>query len=317
MSSDSMRQLGALVLIGILVAGAGCSGLGLGSGVSAEEQISESTPTEREQTTTETATSTASSHDSRDHSHGSADTTEVPTEPGNSSGMATGKLTVVVGATEVDVQSRETAGDEFDIESDPHTWSSGSNQTLAAALSTADIDASATQLTFDSETYRESTSGTTLVYRANGEPVDPERYTLEDGDQIWVAAETGEMNRSTPGTYIDNEQQHIHGDMTVTVDGEQVDFSNSKYQSSDRYFHFEGGTGEYWHAHSWSLSLGYGLSSLPGFSVDGDTITHNGTTYDPATPGTTVTVTVNGEPVDIDEYYLKDGDDVEITLNRT
>ena len=302
MFSISTRRLLGVLVAGLLVLGAGCAGLGTGDG-----------DTDGTGELTQMNTTTQTGGHGHDHSHGGGET-ETQQRTASSDGTASGKLSVVVAADELSLPTRDEAGDGFDMAADPHTWESSANVTLAAALSRFDITATETALSIDGERYRESADGTTLSYRVNGQPVDPESTVLEDGDQVWVTAETAGMNASVPGTYIDNEQQHVHGDMTVTVDGDEVDFSQSRYQSNDRYFHFEGGVGEYWHSHSANLTLEYALDSLRGVNYTADSLTINGTTYDESDPGTTVRYRVNGEPVTPGEYYLKDGDDITVTV---
>jgi len=300
----STRPLLTVFVAGLFVFGAGCAGLGASEGAP--------TPSATDTTTTQqTQTSTATDGHGHSHSHGGTESTTQTTT--NTTGdTATGKLTVVVAADELSLPARDEAGDGFEMTADPHTWESSADLTLAGALSRLGISATETSLGVDGETYT-ATDGTTISYRVNGQSVDPEAVTLEDGDQVWVTVETPEMNASLPGTYIDNEQQHIHGDMTVTVDGEAVDFSRSRYQSNDRYFHFEGGVGEYWHSHSANLTLEYALDSLNGVDYAEDSLTVNGTTYDESTK--TVTYEVDGEAVDPADYHLKDGDDVTITVD--
>ncbi|MBX0324299.1 hypothetical protein EGH21_14815 [Halomicroarcula sp. F13] len=318
------RRLLALLVAGLLVLGAGCAGLGASEGGSNATATTTATAEETTVATTEAETTAASTQsgsedDGHNHSHGDEETS-TPSSASDADGTdatTTGKMTVVVAADELDLQDRDESGDGFDIANDPHTWVTDSNVTLAESLSRFDVDAQANSLSVDGTTYDESTDGTEIYYRVNGEEVDPTTVTLEDGDQVWVTVETADMNASVPGNYIDNEQQHIHGDMTVTVDGEEVDFSRSKYQSNDRYFHFEGGEGEYWHSHSSNVTLNYALDSLNGVNVTEDTITFNGTTYDSSDSGTTISIEVDGESVQPSEYYLKDGDDVQITIERT
>ena len=55
---------------------------------------------------------------------------------------------------------------------------------------------------------------------------------------------------------------HYHGSMTMTVDGDRVDFSQSRYQLQSDAFHFEDGNGERWHGHAQGVTLEYTMSSL-------------------------------------------------------
>lgn len=322
-----------MVLVGLLVVTAGCSAIGA-NGDAEASPTPETTPTEAvtdEQTESATEEATTSetesdgdeteedghSHDDHTHDGDGENATEgESTATSTGDDPATGKVTVVVAGTELDLQSLDEDGDGFDIAvDDEHTWvARETGLTLAEALERFDLEASAETLTYDGETYRQGTEGTDLTYRVNGEPVDPTAHEVTEGDRVWVVVTTDDMNVSTPGTYIDNRQQHVHGPMTMTVEGDEVDFGREKYQSNDRYFHFEGGSGDEWHAHSWSITLEYALSSLAGINASGETLTYEGTTYDPDDPDTTVTFEVNGEPVEPDEYYLKDGDSIEVVV---
>lgn len=311
MLSTFSRRTVASLLVGILVLSAGCSGFGLGDDATESPSPDSDTPS-MEPTTTGDATATPGS-DGHDHNE---TTTDDGSENQSSNDATTGKVTIMVAGTELDLKSLDQDGDGFGIASDEHTWvARQSGLTLAEALTRFDVDAQADQLTFDGETYNAGDDGTRLTYRVNGESVDPESYELEDGDRIWITVATEDMDASTPGTYIKRAQQHAHGTMTMTVDGERVDFSQEKYQSNDRYFHFEGGDGEKWHAHSWSLTPQYSLSSLSDINVSQDgSITYNGTTYDDSDAGTSVTIEVNGEPVDVNDYYLNDGDTIRVVV---
>lgn len=322
------RHVLTLLLVCALVTASGCAGMGSsdatptpdGTPASATEgtDVTPTTePTSTPSTDGPTATTTDDGHshthgDDSGHSHG-----EGTDSSANESGEATGKMAVVVAGSELPLQELSASGgSSFRIdEDDPHTWhANGSNPTLAQALSTLGVDAGARQLTYDGRTYRESTEGTGIYVRVNGEEVDPTQYKLQDGDEVWVTVETADMNVSTPGEYIDADQLHIHGDITFAVNGTEVDFSEERYQTNHQLFHFEGGHADPWHAHSYSITLKWAMDSLDGIEVSEDSVTYNGTTYDDSDAGTTVTIEVNGEPVDPSEYYLKDGDTVRIVV---
>lgn len=109
-------------------------------------------------------------------------------------------------------------------------------------------------------------------------------------------------------------QAHEHGTMEVVILGEQVDFSQSKYQVSstgNTNFHFENGDGRVWHAHARGVTVEYALATLD-IQVTGDSVTFEGTTY--SEPDYRVNVTVDGDPVDPTSYVLggvEDLDDAE------
>lgn len=100
---------------------------------------------------------------------------------------------------------------------------------------------------------------------------------------------------------------HVHGTLVMSIDGERVDFSQPRYQypngGSDA-FHFEGGNGVVYHVHAQGVTLEYAMSVL-GVDITADSVTYQGTTYRDADSGTTVRITVNGEPVDPEAYVLQ------------
>ena len=96
---------------------------------------------------------------------------------------------------------------------------------------------------------------------------------------------------------------HEHGTMTVTIDGQQIDFSQEQYQVAADPFHFEGGNGRVWHAHATGVTLEYALATL-NIGISENSLTFQGTTYR-ADEGATVTIEVNGESVDPETYVLQ------------
>lgn len=116
---------------------------------------------------------------------------------------------------------------------------------------------------------------------------------------------------------------HGHGPINVSINGVEIDFSQAEYQRPRRFsaFHFEGGNGEIWHKHATGVTLEYAMATL-GFEVSEDSVTIGGITYNDSDPGTSVSVTVNGEPVDPATYELQgastqnaaEGDFIRITV---
>jgi hypothetical protein len=110
---------------------------------------------------------------------------------------------------------------------------------------------------------------------------------------------------------------HYHGPITVTVDGERVDFSQAKYQRPssplhDTRFHFEGGDGQTWHSHARGMTLGYGMEAI-GIPVTDDSVTYQNTTYTDG-ENAQVSVLVNGNDVKPKTYVLKEGDRINVTV---
>ncbi|WP_192498528.1 MoaD/ThiS family protein [Halorussus halophilus] len=339
----TFRHVGVALMVALLVVSAGCSGMGGGgqdtpteSGASngtttagglsdtttaSETQSATTNDTANETTTagegtndtSEDNSSNASEHDHSSHDHGN----ETTSESDSSDKYLSGEMTVVVGDDRLEYPSgSEDAGFWF---TDQHKiWNAKTDGevTLAEALAQFDVEASADSFSYDGETYAESDSGVSVDYRVNGQSVDPQEYVLQDGDEIWVTVETPDMERSVPGDHIDHEYSHIHGSIDFTVNGKTLDFSKDKYQTAghSRYFHFEGGHADPWHAHSYSVTLQYAMATLQGLSVAEGEVTYNGTTYSDSDADTNVQVMVNGEEVDPSEYFLKDGDEVEIVV---
>jgi hypothetical protein len=104
--------------------------------------------------------------------------------------------------------------------------------------------------------------------------------------------------------------EHGHGLINVTIAGQELDFSQSRFQRPREFaaFHFEGGNGRIWHKHAGGVTLEYAMATL-GIDVSEDSVTFDGTTYSESDPGTNVTVTVNGEPVDPATYELSGASD--------
>lgn len=134
------------------------------------------------------------------------------------------------------------------------------------------------------------------------------------GYVVYVSA-TGTPQMGPPGS------DHYHGPINVTIEGEQVDFTQAKYQRPDsplhdRSFHFEGGDGSRWHAHATNVNLSYGMQAI-GIPVTDESVTYEGTTYRNSDSGTTVVVEVNGNDVTPSSYILKEGDRIRVVVQRS
>lgn len=289
------------------------------NGTTMNDSSGETTAADGGTNDTDDGSSNASGHDHSSHSHGnnSSGESDNSSRVGNSEEYLDGQMTVVVAGDRLEYPSgSKDAGFWF---TDQHKiWNAKKDGevTLAEALAQFDVEASADSFSYDGETYAKSDSGVSLNYRVNGQSVDPQEYVLQDGDEIWVTVETPDMDVSVPGDHIDHEYSHIHGNIDFTVNGKTVDFSKDKYQTAghSRYFHFEGGHADPWHAHSYSVTLQYGMATLQGIGVEEGQVTYNGTTYNASDSGTNVQILVNGEEVTPSEYYLKDGDSVKIVV---
>lgn len=117
---------------------------------------------------------------------------------------------------------------------------------------------------------------------------------------------------------------HEHGTINVTIEGETLDFSQSRFQNPQQYqaFHFEGGNGDVWHKHASGVTLEYGMKTL-GIEMNQSAILYGNELYTESDPGTEIVVTVNGEEVNPRTYELQgvestanaqDGDHVRIVV---
>lgn len=99
---------------------------------------------------------------------------------------------------------------------------------------------------------------------------------------------------------------HEHGLFDVTIEEESLDFANDPALiSADSWFHFHGGN-NVWHVHGEDVSLEYALATL-GIEVEegGSVLEYDGEVYDDSEAGTTVSITVDGEPVDPTQHVLE------------
>lgn len=295
-------QLTAL-LVALLVLLAGCSGLG---GTSA-------TPSDAEQSTETPDPATEES-------------TDEPTEADDTTGEEareselSGRMLVVVDGKEKHLDADSDAAFWFN-ESRKHTWHAEESMTLESALEDAGVDASEESVSFENATYNESDENTTISYRVAGTQFDdPSNYELEDmnpAHEIIISVDT-DAEREVPGREVEQSHPHSHGQLNVTVEGEQIDMTQDKYTMADEYFHFHGDEGaKRWHAHSLNVTTSYAISTFPGMNLTSDSFTYEDTTYGEETPGTSLNVTVDGEPVDPESYVLKDGDTLEVSVNQT
>lgn len=297
MLGEHMRAQAATITVVILVLLAGCSGIG-GSGTESPTATEESTPTAEGTDTTTTDDGASNDRESE----------------------LSGRLLFVIDGTETHLETGSDASFWFN-QSEEHTWHAAESMTLAEALEQAGVNATSDSLTYEGTTYDESDGNTTISYRVAGSVVeDPEEYELEDlppNQEIVVRVDTG-AERQVPGRTVDADHPHPHGALDVTIEGDEVDFSKEKYVKADEAFHFHGDeNGSRWHGHSFNITVSYAISTFPGINLTNDTLTFEGTTYREDDPGTTITVKVNGEPVNPSTYILKDGDSISIEVNTS
>lgn len=303
-SLSRLKRVGVVLAVAALMVTAGCQGSPGGT----TTQTTEATQTTAAATTTQAGGGGTTSQTTQTNQT----TTQADEER---SVAASGEMAVVIDDARLDLAAAAESNDSasFWFGSTGTTWErTDANVTLADALERVGVNASNDSITYEGTTYTE-TSNTTVVMRVDGEPVDPSEYVLQEGDQVWVEVLTHPVDQDVPGEHIPHDKLHIHGNITFTVDGDTVDFTRDEYQNAGHsaFFHFEGGDA-YWHAHSWSVTLKYAMSTLQGINVTENSVTYNGTTYDRGEAQ--ITIQVNGESVDPSTYFLKDGDQVTITV---
>jgi hypothetical protein len=228
-------------------------------------------------------------------------------------------MLVVVEGQEKHLYTESGAKFSFN-ETDEHTWEAEESLTLAEALEAANVTAEPDSLTIDGETYNESDTNTTITYQVAGTEIeDPSEYELEDMNPAHeIVVRVDDHDQEVPGRLVEQSHPHPHGRLNMTVDGEPVDFTQEKYVLSNEQFHFHGDeNATRWHGHSLNLTASYAVSTFPGMNMTSDSLTYNGTTYRANDPETSFNVTVNGESVDPSTYVLKDGDDIQVTVDRT
>lgn len=303
------RHLAALV-VASMVLFAGCSGF-----TSNGSTPSNSTDATTATTTAGTTTSATDTTSTTNASNGGESSDNASSSGNAAKASMQGTMTVLIGGSKVPL-----SGDSGPVtfRHGDRTWvTSQQGTTVAQALAAEGIELTNSTLTYDGTTYDDATDGTTVEVRVNGQSVDPTQHTLQSSDSVWVYVSTSETNFQPPGKYIQEENDHQHGAISVVVNGDAVNLSKAKYQHQAEHFHLEGGDGETWHAHTWSATYAWAMSTL-GMNVTADTVTIAGTTYDDSEDGTTVQVLVNGDPVENPkEYRLKDGDQIRIVVEET
>ena len=99
-------------------------------------------------------------------------------------------------------------------------------------------------------------------------------------------------------------QLHEHGTISVQYDDTTVEFGDAQYLEREECFHFHGADdAEVWHTHCENVTIEYALESL-GMEVTADSFAVGEETFSEAA-GDTVSVTVDGEAVDPQEYVLE------------
>ncbi|ADD05786.1 uncharacterized protein Nmag_2219 [Natrialba magadii ATCC 43099] len=107
---------------------------------------------------------------------------------------------------------------------------------------------------------------------------------------------------------------HEHGEITVSVDGEAIDFEQSQYYYEELggTFHFHPDDGNVWHMHPERVTFGEAMSDIEMPITDAAISIHD-TTYDDSDDGTSVDMTINDAPADPNQE-LTEGDHIRIIV---
>ncbi|RQH01202.1 hypothetical protein [Natrarchaeobius oligotrophus] len=107
---------------------------------------------------------------------------------------------------------------------------------------------------------------------------------------------------------------HEHGQLTVEVDGEVIDFEQPQYYQEELggTFHFHPGDGNTWHMHPDRVDLESAMADVE-MPITESSITIHGETFDDDDPETAVEITINGAEADLGDE-LHDGDHVRVTV---
>ncbi len=119
-------------------------------------------------------------------------------------------------------------------------------------------------------------------------------------------------NTTNTGGSLVLDSDHYHGTIDVVIDGNRIDFSQPKYQLQSDYFHFESGNGERWHAHARNVPLNFAMQTVDINIHNNTALTFNGNTY--TEKNYNISITSNGESIDPTSYILKQGDNIQITV---
>lgn len=121
---------------------------------------------------------------------------------------------------------------------------------------------------------------------------------------------SGDISPGAPGS------AHHHAQFDVVVDGQEIDFSQPRYQvgqTQNRYIHFEGGDGQTIHKHATDTTITFALESLD-MSLTEDCLTlDTGEEYCESEGN--LTVQANGDAVNASSYVIQEGDTIEVAFD--
>ena len=136
------------------------------------------------------------------------------------------------------------------------------------------------------------------------------------GVGIAVAIAAAVMAYSQARPYGPVGSAHVHAGFSVVLNGQEIDFSQSRYQvgsTGSQLIHMEGGDGTTLHRHATGVTIGEFLHTVRMDIADGCFVADNGTQY--CEQGESMLrYFVNGEETDsIMDYVLEEDDRILIT----
>lgn len=104
---------------------------------------------------------------------------------------------------------------------------------------------------------------------------------------------------------------HEHAQFSVFIDGDEIDFSQSRYQLQSQRIHFEGGDGEVIHKHATGVTIGFALETHD-LGINATCLTMHDDVYCEG-GGATLDVTVDEESIEEPaSHVIQDGEVIDI-----
>lgn len=118
---------------------------------------------------------------------------------------------------------------------------------------------------------------------------------------------------------------HDHGTLDIVIDGRTLDLDQPPYHELHPQFHVHEDSGNLWHHHPASLTsiLDFEPMTLEEafdalrMEATADTFALHGTTFDGADPDTSVSITVDDDPVDPAEVTIADGMGIVVAIETS
>jgi len=133
--------------------------------------------------------------------------------------------------------------------------------------------------------------------------------SVDTGNDEPTTNADGDISPGAPGT------THEHAQFDVVIDGQEIDFSQPRYQigqTQNRYIHFEGGDGQTIHKHATDTTIAFALESLGMAITDACLTLDTGEEYCESEGN--LTVQANGNAVNASSYVIQEGDVIEVAF---